>query len=166
MLIDPRLITQVNDDKVFVTALSLNKTLKSAIEDGDLAGGGGGSAQLVFNSPVLVSGGVTSITGLSYFMAPSSFNLGLFRVVLFQKSGVSSGTLEVDIKYNTTPNNAGMTSLLSTKPTFDFSVDADFSLKSGVFSSTAIANNGFIRLDITSKPASWSGTIQVICYGT
>jgi len=113
-----------------------------------------------------VSGGVTSITGLSYFMAPSSFNLGLFRVVLFQKSGVSSGTLEVDIKYNTTPNNAGMTSLLSTKPTFDFSVDADFSLKSGVFSSTAIANNGFIRLDITSKPASWSGTIQVICYGT
>lgn len=30
-----------NDDKVYLSALSLNKTLKQAIIDGDLSGGGG-----------------------------------------------------------------------------------------------------------------------------
>ena len=32
-----------NDDKVYLTANGINKTLKQAIEDGDLSGGGGGS---------------------------------------------------------------------------------------------------------------------------
>lgn len=32
-----------HDSKVYVTALSLNKTLYQAIVDGDLSGGGGGS---------------------------------------------------------------------------------------------------------------------------
>lgn len=48
-----------NDDKIYVTALSINKTLKQAIIDGDIGGGG---APVEQTSQSISGGGTISVT--------------------------------------------------------------------------------------------------------
>jgi len=55
-----------NDDKVYVTALSINKTLKQAIVDGDI--GGGGSTSPTIQIFTAGSGTYTTPVGCSYII--------------------------------------------------------------------------------------------------
>jgi hypothetical protein len=166
-ILDPRLINNLPDTRVFVTASGINKTLKDAIEDGDIGGGGGGGAPLeVFNHVVSVGAPAATLTGLSYFMAPVAFNITSVRLLVYTKNGVASGFLEADIKKNTTPAGAGMVSILTTKPIINFASDPDYTLSSGVIATAAVANNNFLRLDITSIPTGWAGRFQVLVYGS
>lgn len=165
-IVNNRLISNLPDDRVFVTASGINKTLKNAIQDGDIGGGGGSGAGVeVFNHTISIGSSVATLTGLSYFMAPAPFNITSVRLLVFSKNGISSGFLEVDIKKNTTPDSVGMTSILATKPIINFAVDPDYTLNSGVISTPAVSNNNFLRLDITSIPTGWAGQFQVIVYG-
>jgi len=166
-IVDNRLINNLPDDKVFVTASGINKTLKDAIEDGDIGGsggGGGGGIVEVFNHVVTLGSSAPSLTGLNYFMAPQNIQIKKVRLLVYTKNGVNSGNLEIDIKANATPNDTGMTSILSTKPLIDFSTASDYDISNGVISTQNISNNNFLRLDVTSIPAGWVGSFQVICY--
>lgn len=165
-ILDNRLIDNLPDDRVFVTADGINKTLKQAIEDGDIGGGGGGGVVEVFNHVVTLGSNPATLTGLSYFMAPMAMTISSVRLVVYNKNGISSGFLEYDIKKNSTPDGAGMTSILTTKPIIDFSTDPDYTLDSGVIATSAVSNNHFLRLDITSIPPNWSGSFQVLVYGS
>jgi hypothetical protein len=166
-ILDNRLVNNLPDSRVFVTASGINKNLKQAIEDGDIGGGGGGGGLVeVFNHVVTTGGNAPTLTGLSYFMAPSPFNITSVRLVVFTKNGVALGNLEIDIKKNTTPDSVGMTSILTTKPIIDFSVDPDYTLDSGVIATSAVSNNNFLRLDVTSIPTGWAGQFQVLVYGS
>lgn len=166
-IIDNRLIDNLPDDRVFVTASGINKTLKDAIQDGDIGGGGGGGGMIeVFNHVVSIGSSAATLTGLSYFMAPTPFNITSVRLLVYSKNAITSGFLEIDVKKNTTPDNVGMTSILTTKPIIDFSIDPDYTLSSGVISTAAVSNNNFLRLDVTSIPTGWAGQFQVIVYGS
>lgn len=58
----------INDDKIYVTASSLNKTLKQAVIDGDLSGGGGGAldvASYTANQTLTGSNDVVLVDGTS-----------------------------------------------------------------------------------------------------
>jgi hypothetical protein len=165
-IVDNRLINNLPDDKVFVTASGINKTLRDAIQDGDIGGGGGGGAGIVeiFNHVINLGSNASTLTGLNYFMAPQNLAITKVRLLVYQKNGVSSGNLEIDIKTNTTPDDTGMTSILSAKPLIDFSTALDFDIATGTISTASIPNNNFLRLDVTSIPAGWLGKFQVICY--
>lgn len=166
-IVDNRLINNLPDDKVFVTASGINKTLKDAIEDGDIGGsggGGGGGIVEVFNHVITLGANASTLTGLNYFMVPQNITIKSVRLLVYNKSGVNSGNLEIDIKRNSTPDNSGMTSILSARPLINFSTAADYDISVGTISTANISNNNFLRLDVTSIPAGWLGKFQVICY--
>lgn len=153
------------DKGIFLEALGLNKSLKQAIIDGDLSGGGGGGSVEIFNSVVVVNGNAPSLTGLSYFLNPSAMTINFVRLQVFQKNGISTGNLVIDIKKNTTPDEVGMTSIFSAQPTRNFASDADYSFDAGTLSAAATAAGSYLRLDVTSIPAGWVGKFQIAAYG-
>lgn len=156
----------VLDKGVYIEALGLNKSLRQAIIDGDLSGGGGGGGSTeIFNHLVSVNGNAPSLTGLSYFLCPSSITINFVRLQLFEKNGISTGNLVIDVKKNTTPDEAGMATIFSAQPTRNFSTDADYSFDAGTLSAAAVAAGSYLRLDVTSIPAGWVGKFQIAIYG-
>lgn len=84
-----------NDDKVYVTANSINKTLKNAIIDGDIGGGGGGGGK-----NYLPNGGNfnSAITGWSVFN--TTFTSGI-------PGTITAGSTKVSLTYSTSNPLAG-----------------------------------------------------------
>jgi hypothetical protein len=104
------------------------------------------------------------LTGLAYFRAPSNLNISVVVLQVFEKNGVVSGNLEMDLKRNTTPADAGMTSMFSVRPTLNFGVIADYATSSGTLSTTSIPSGNFVRLDLTSIPSGFIGKVQIMVY--
>lgn len=165
MIVNNRLIKNLPDDNVFVTANGINKTLKNAIQDGDLSGGGGSATPMeIFNATVTIGTSASTITGLLHFRAPTALTISSIVIQIFEKNGVSSGVLEVDIKKNTSPDNVGMTSIFSVKPSFDFALVANYATSSGTVLTSALSSGNYLRLDITSIPSGFRGSLQVQAY--
>jgi hypothetical protein len=157
----------IQDRAVYVAANGINKTLEQAIVDGDIGaggGGGGGGSTEVFNNFIVLGSSATTLTGINYFRSPASLTISSVVVQLWDKQGVASGTLSVDIKKNSTPDNAGMTTIFSSQPSFNFATDPNFSTSSGTLSTTALASGDWLRLDVTSIPVGWSGRFSVMVY--
>lgn len=152
------------DRAVFLEANGLNKTLKQAIIDGDLSGGGGSAITEIFATEIVIGSNGPTITGLVHFKAIGAKTISSVSVQLYEKGAIVSGILEVDIKINTTPNDVGMASIFTVKPSFDFSTAVDYDSSSGTLASSSVASGSFLRLDITSIPSGFRGTIYVSCY--
>lgn len=157
-------MSQTTDKQVYITANDLNKSLKQAILDGDLSGGGGGGggslAYEVFNLIVANTTQATSLTGVAYFRAHANMTISVSVMQIFEKGGITTGNLEIDLKKNTTPNNTGMTSIYTTKPILSFAnvATVDYSSNNGTLNPSLITLNAgdWLRLDITQIPAGLS----------
>ena len=89
----------------------------------------------------------TPKTGLLYYRVP--YALTLTGAVLMIYEDGTSGTLEVDVQKKT--GGGAFATIFSTKPSVA-STGGDFSTSSNaVLSTTAIAANDILRLDLTSK---------------
>jgi hypothetical protein len=157
----------IQDKAVKINANSINKTLYQAIVDGDIgAGGGGGGGKVeIFSHTVTVSGSsYATLTGLSYYIAPASQNISYVRLQVFTLNGVATGSLTVDIKKNTSPDNTGMASIFSAQPSIDFSTASNYATSAGTLSTSALATNDVLRLDVTSIPPSWVGSFIISVY--
>lgn len=155
----------IYDKAVLVTANGINKTLAQSIIDGNIGGGGGGGgATQLFNVEIQFPASGTSVNGFLHCRVPFTSTISSVVVTLFNKNGIASGVLQVDIKKNTTPDDVGMTSIFSTLPSFNFSVDADYTESNGVISSSSINAGDWLRIDVTSSPANWGGTFHVSVY--
>jgi hypothetical protein len=160
-------MTQVTDRVVYVTANGINKSLKQAIIDGNLSGGGGGGTSVieVFNSMILNSSGATAMTGILYFKAPQAMTITSVVLQIYEKNGIATGSLTVDVKKNSTPNNTGMTSIFTVLPTTNFATNADYATNSGTLNGTVtLASGDWLRLDVTSIPSTLS-KFQILVYG-
>jgi hypothetical protein len=109
--------------------------------------------------------------GVLFFKAPRDVTISTVSVQIFEKKGVTSGTLQIDIKAssNKTPNGSLMTSIFTTKPSLDFSLSGvvDYSQTTNqVLSQTTnkIAAGDFLRLDITSIPTEFHGNIHIVVH--
>lgn len=118
----------------------------------------------IYNTTIAIPFGVATMTGILHFKVPYNSNIVITQVQLFEKNGVVSGTLEVDVKKNSTPNNTGMTSIFSAKPSFDFATASDYDVSTGVVGTSTITAGDYLRLDITSVPSGFVGNIQVAVY--
>lgn len=155
----------IQDKAVFVTANGINKTLRQAIIDGNIgAGGGGASSTQLFNVEIPINAVASSIMGLLHCRVPFARLVSTLVVTLYNKGSVSSGTLTVDIKKNTTPDDIGMTSIFSSPPSFDFATDPDYSEKTGTLETSALSAGDWLRIDVTSIPTGWVGTFHVSMY--
>jgi hypothetical protein len=109
----------------------------------------------VFDGPVLIGAFAVTATGILHAVASRAFTLTECRIRIFEKNGISSGTLEVDVKKNTTFNDTGMSSVFTTRPSINFATAADYDFSTNqVFDGTKIDidPDDVLRIDITSLP--------------
>jgi hypothetical protein len=118
----------------------------------------------IFNTIVTKGSSDTSVTGVLHFKAPKNLTISYVQVQIFEKGSTSSGSLTIDVKKNTSPDNVGMTSLFSTLPTFNFSTISDYATSTGTLSVTSVSEGDYLRLDITTVPATFTGSFQIIMY--
>jgi hypothetical protein len=153
------------DRAVYLEANGLNKSLNQAIVDGDIgAGGGGGGSLEVFNAVVQIVAPTASSEGISYFISPASATISFVKLMVWDKNGVTTGNLTIDIKKNTSPNPTGMTSIFSVLPTLDFATASNYDSNAGTLSTSAISVNDVLRLDVTSIPSGFIGYFSVTVF--
>lgn len=105
----------------------------------------------VFDEIILNAGSFSTLTGLIYWRSPLAFTLTEAKITIFTK-GSLGGTLEVDVKKNTSPNPAGFSSVFTTKPSITYASVSDYdSSTNAVFDNTAksVDAGDFLRMDIT-----------------
>ena len=118
----------------------------------------------IFNVIVTKGSDATSVLGLLHFKAPRDLEIVYFKAQIFEKGATASGSLTIDVKKNTTPNDTGMASVFSVLPTFNFSLIADYAESTGTLSVTSVSEGDYLRLDMTVVPATFTGSFQVIMY--
>jgi hypothetical protein len=150
----------IQDRAVYVTANSINKSLEQAIIDGDIGGGGGGGGPKkheLFNDTYGTRGGATTLTGLSIIRIPFNLHISSVRLTVFELGGVSSGSLTLDVKVNSSPDDVGMTSIFSAAPTLNFATAVAYDSNVGTLATSAFTAGQWLRVDATSVPAGWVG---------
>ena len=157
---------KLKDSVVYLS--QFNKSLKQAITDGDLgAGGGGGTKIEVFNTMVVNSTGASTLTGVAYFKAPQNLTINQVVLQIFEKGSITTGSLTLDLKKNTTPDSVGMASVFTTLPTINFATASNYATDSGVLASPASTLNSgeWVRIDLTSIPTGL-GKFYIMVYAS
>jgi hypothetical protein len=155
--------------KVLVGSLGGGTTgqalIKNSSDEGDFAWASFPTDPMeIFNVTITKASNDTSLTGLLHFKAPKDLTISSFKAQIFEKGATASGTLSVDVKKNSSPDDAGMTSVFSALPSFDFSLISDYAESGGTLSATSVSEGNYLRLDLPSIPASFVGTIQILMY--
>lgn len=121
---------------------------------------------IAFDFDVLLGSSAATLTGIQFYKAIQSFTVTTVELQIFEKGAISSGVLEIDVKKNSSPDDVGMTSILSSLPSIDFSTASDYDTASGILSPTEqdILLDEFLRLDVTSLPVGL-GSFRVLVYG-
>jgi hypothetical protein len=121
----------------------------------------------IFNFDVVNASSGVTMTGMIHHEALFDFTVTKVKVQIFEKGSISSGTLEIDIKKNSTLDDTGMTSILTTKPIIDFSTDPDYTEDIGVLNASEqdVLEGEFLRLDVTALPTLPLSKFRVLVYG-
>jgi hypothetical protein len=127
-----------------------------------------GSAKInVFDFTIINAASASTMTGIAYFRATQNFTLTGAELQTFEH-GSLTGTLEVDCKVNSTPDDTGMTSVFTTLPSIamaaaDYTVSINQVFDGGQIS---ISSGDIIRLDVTSMPTGGTlGKFRFQLYG-
>lgn len=121
---------------------------------------------LVFDSYIILGSIATTYTGMMYFRATQPFTLTGCVLKIFE-IGSLTGTLQVDVKKNTSFDNTGMVSVFTTKPSVNFASNYQEATNQ-VFDNTkiSIATGDILRFDITSLPTGGVlGKFYFVLYG-
>jgi hypothetical protein len=121
----------------------------------------------ILNGDMSFAGFDISRPVIFHHKAKFPYTLTDFRVQLFDKQGLASGTLSFDLQKTTGVNNSDSTfnsgSILTSPLSFNFATDADYAEKVAAIDGTknSIINGGVIRIKITSIPAGFTGMILI-----
>lgn len=104
---------------------------------------------------------------IAYFKVRTSFSINDFRVQLFDKQGISSGNLVIDLQKATNTDNANFATVLTTPISFDFATDAAYLEKNGSINSSlnSVTPGMVLRIRITGIPTGFFGTILIVARG-
>jgi hypothetical protein len=122
----------------------------------------------IWNNTVLNASSASTMTGLDYYRAITSFTISRVEIEIFQKGLVTSGVLSIDVEKGNTMDAGSMTSVLSVQPSIDFATASDYAISTGTLnvSNQTVTAGQFLRLDVTSLPAISLGKFRVLVYGT
>jgi len=115
----------------------------------------------IFKYLILNGSSFSTATGLDYYRAEDTITVTKVAIQIFEKNGVVSGTLELDVKKSVTDLNSGsFTTIMTTKPSLDFSTAVDYQESTNQVinvASSTISPGQYFRLDITSTPSGSGG---------
>lgn len=123
----------------------------------------GGSVH-IFNGDIDFVGFSTSDPDIFYYKATQTFSVNDLKVQLFSKQGVVSGNLVIDLQKSNDTNNANFTSILTSSLTFNFTSDADYSVKTAAINSgvNGFVNGQVLRIMVTGLPIGFYGKILLV----
>jgi hypothetical protein len=115
----------------------------------------------VFKYLILNGSSFSTATGLDHYRAEDSFTVTKVAIQIFEKNGVSSGSLEIDVKKSVTNlNGASFSTIMTTKPSINFATASDYDESTNQVINTlnaSVTAGQYLRLDITSTPSGASG---------
>lgn len=98
-----------------------------------------------------------------HYKVRQDFSINDFRVQLFDKQGVTSGTLVFDLQKSIDTNNSNFVTILDSSFEFDFSVDADYAEKVATLNSTEnnVSVGEVLRVRVTNVPFGFNGKVLI-----
>lgn len=110
----------------------------------------------VFNGLVMNAAAYSSATAVIFHRIQSAIDITDVKVALYDKGGISSGTLSVDVQKASGGNDfSSSVSILTTQPSLDLSVAANYAESSNAVLNVnkSCSEGDWIRVDITSLPS-------------
>ena len=106
----------------------------------------------IFNLDLYLENTSSSLQGVVYHKATSNVTIKKADIQIFDKNGIESGILSVDIKKGSTPSNSSMVSIFNELPSIDFSQAVDYENHSGILDQGEITLNegDMLRIDVNS----------------
>lgn len=111
---------------------------------------------VVYNGVIYNASNFSTLTGILFRRMPQNFTLTSATITIFTVAGIT-GTLQVDVKKNTSLNPAGMTSVFTTRPSVNYSIVSNYDVSTNaVFDpiNKNITAGDYLRVDITSMPTA------------
>lgn len=112
-----------------------------------------------FNGTVTSAGSYAAVTGLIFHRVTAGIDLTDAKIAIFDKGGISSGTLEIDIQKASSPDFTSSVSVFTTKPSLDLSVASNYTESSNMVlsvSNKVLTEGDYLRFDISSLPSGLS----------
>jgi predicted XRE-type DNA-binding protein len=118
----------------------------------------------IINETIYCTSRAATLTGVLFYKAQQNIRIVKVELQIFEKGSISTGTVSVDLKKGTSLNPISFTSIMTTEPEIDYAVDPDFTSDIGTINGilNEVDLNEFVRVDITSLPATPVGKIRVI----
>jgi hypothetical protein len=127
-----------------------------------------GGTVFIHNDLVSFIGYNSSYPYFMYYMARQDFSINDFRAQLRSKQGITTGNLTLRLEKSIDTNDANFATILSTDLVFDFSTDAEHSVKTGTINPSLndINTGEILRVKVISVPTNtfgynYSGEIMV-----
>lgn len=129
------------------TRLTTNATTGAAIE--------------IFNKEICFAGFDNSNPNVFYWKVPRNCVLTEVRGQIFDKNGVSTGSLTIDVQKATDTNNGNFNSMLTSALSFNFASDTNYSQKTATINSSTIALSAtnVVRIQVQALPVRFGGKI-------
>lgn len=111
--------------------------------------------EIVLSAATLATGG--TVTGLDVYRATANFDLIDGKVWIFEKGGITSGSLEIDIQKSASADFTSSVSVFTTKPSIDYSTASSYDESANaVFDATnkTISSGDYLRFDVSSLPSN------------
>jgi hypothetical protein len=126
-----------------------------------------GATTYVINGDVAFYGYDPLDASIFYYKIKNTFSVSDFRVQLFTKQGITSGSLSLDLQKSNDTNENNFTSILIMPISFDFSVDINYAEKSANIDSTKndMVIGQVLRIKVLSLPQGFTGKILVSISG-
>ena len=119
----------------------------------------------IFNEDILNTSTALTLTGVLYYKAINDLQITKAQIQIFGKDGISSGTLDFDLKKSATLGGT-FTSIFTTKPTINYATALAYDANDGVLNTgQSVTQDQIIRLDITNVPTGVITKFRVMVYG-
>ena len=120
-----------------------------------------GGTVFIFNGDVNFLNYSNLRPNIFYYTARQDFSINDFRVRLFTKDGISSGTLSFRLEKSVDPNNSNFSTILTSDLSFDFSSVSDYAEGVALINPSLndITTGEILRVKIISFPDNFRGNI-------
>lgn len=126
--------------------------------------GGSGPVE-IYNSEFRNISTALILTGVFYKKVSANAQITQAQIQIDSKDGITTGTLEYDIKKSSTINGTYV-SIFTTKPAINYASDAAGTSRDGVLNAgQSVIQGDFLRIDFTNVPAGVISKVHVMING-
>lgn len=113
----------------------------------------------IYNEMISFIGYNSSYPYVMYYMARQDFSINDFRAQIRSKQGITTGTLSLRLEKSINTNDANFATILTTDLSFDFSTDAEHSVKVASINPTLndILTGEVLRIKVMNVPTNTFG---------